>query len=387
MQTNTVSAQWFCLPKCRCQPTRHSLPGPNAARNADLRLAEGLVSRLQKLSCTFLAPVQVVTVEHEEDYALVLQRKWPRLSMVISQDKRASVANIEQYPSDFRICVLEVATMGNKWAAEGNKQATISMLRPLHSLATDLSCTQSAAQQLAHQMKIRWPLMSKFAMSYVPEGLDLDIVSQLVKGSWKHLRDVSLSVCDLKAEALLLLSQGNWPRLISLDVAGNWLDAEGMASLAKGNWPKLTTLILSFDPTQGALAIAQLSTANWPIVNLVIVDTPFNVDMAAELANLQLPKLMSLYLTQADLTAAAVSKLARADWPLLGNLTFDHVDLDAVGVLLELDLCKLQELKSDGRGRAGGFQQRSVVGPDVGLWADLVMIRMSKHLVELALVL
>lgn len=117
----------------------------------------------------------------------------------------------------------------------------------------------------------------------------------------------------------------------------------------------------------------------------MIEDTPFSVDMAAELANLQLPNLMSLYLTQTDLTAAAVSKLAGANWPLLGNLTFGHVDLDAMGVLLGLDLVKLQELKSDARGRAKSFQQRTVVEPAMGLWPDLEMIRISKYLVELTL--
>ena len=57
--------------------------------------------------------------------------------MVISQDGDAK--SIEACPSRDRICVLHVA-------AEGNERAVISMLRPLHSLATDLLCMQLAAQ-------------------------------------------------------------------------------------------------------------------------------------------------------------------------------------------------------------------------------------------------
>lgn len=37
----------------------------------------------------FIAQVQVVTIEHPEDYALVFERRWPQLSMVILQDSNA----------------------------------------------------------------------------------------------------------------------------------------------------------------------------------------------------------------------------------------------------------------------------------------------------------
>ena len=56
--------------------------------------------------------------------------------------------------------------------------------------------------------------------------------------------------------------------------------------------------------------------------------------------------LHSLQLTESGLTAAAVSELARGDWPDLFYLEFTHVDLDAVCVLLGLTLDKVQALKS-----------------------------------------
>lgn len=105
--------------------------------------------------------------------------------------------------------------------------------------------------------------------------------------------------------------------------------------------------------------------------------------MAAELANLLLPDLMALYLVRCDLTAAAVSKLARADWPHLTHLTFDHVDLDALGVLLGLDVFNMQELKSDPRSWVPMCQRRTALGPDVGLWPNLDMVNISKRRVQL----
>ena len=42
---------------------------------------------------------------------------------------------------------------------------------------------------------------------------------------------------------------------------------------------------------------------------------PVTAAMAAELAKLWLPNLTQVFLTCIDLTVAAVSELARADWP------------------------------------------------------------------------
>ena len=219
----------------------------------------------------------------KEDYALVFECRWPRLCMVILQD---TIAFSASQPSTLtRVISLYVS-------ANGNSQATIVTCKPLHIVATDLPWTCLAAQQLAHQMRIRWASMKLFMMSLMhdPDGLGPEILSQLVKGTWTHLAHLSLSGCELKAEAFLMLSQGNWPCLKFLDVSRNCLDADGMALLAKGNWPSLTSVTLSFDPTVDAVAIAHLSAANWPIEVLDIDDTSFSTDMAAELAGLQLPK-------------------------------------------------------------------------------------------------
>ena len=143
-----------------------------------------------------------------------------------------------------------------------------------------------------------------------------------------------------------------------------------MALLAKGNWPLLSDVKLSFSSTLDAIAIAHLSAASWIVEELKISDTMVTVDTAAELADLQLPNMMWLDLSECSLTAAAVSELARADWPILSYLSIGTTD-DAVAVLLGLDLETVQELKSDPCVAQTVFLQRKVTWPDMGLWSNL----------------
>ena len=114
---------------------------------------------------------------------------------------------------------------------------------------------------------------------------------------------------------------------------------------------------------------------------LVIEDTPVSADMAAQLADLQLPNLETLYLTRSELTAAAVPELARADWPSLSHLHLSHDDIDAVAVLLRLDLEMVQALKSYACSSLD--VQRTDAGPDLGLWLNLNRIRVSRLYVQL----
>ena len=334
---------------------------------------KALSATCKSLRLQFIAQVQIVTVVRKENCALVFERRWPRLCMVISQHEDADYT-LSQPSSLTRIVNVQIS-------AASNIRAAVSMLRPLHHLATDLPWMQLAAQQLAHQMRIRWPLMFLFTMSNVHDldGLGSEIVSQLVKGTWTHLIYLNLSECKLRAQAFLLLSQGNWPSLIHLNVSGNCLDAEGMAWLAKGNWPWLTHVTLSFYPS--IAAIAHLSAANWQTSNLVIKDTLFSAGMAAELADLRLANLSELHLKGSGLTAAAVSELARADWPSLETLCLDHDDLDAIAVLLGVDLKKVQELQSDESIFAVSEQRM----PDVVLWPNLSWITVSKGKLHLTL--
>ena len=300
----------------------------------------------------FIAQVQVVTVGCEEDYAWVLKLKWPRLRMVILQN--------ECRPSDCRMgadcrlfivnddkCFLNQSSTTRIYsisvASEGKSQATIALLRPQHCDAADLPCTILAAQQLADQLRARFPSMNAFATSCVQglDGLSLEIVSQLVQGPCSGLASLCLSNCELKPEGFYLLSQGNWTWLQFLDVSGNCLDAEGMMWLAQGEWPGLNTLRISFDHMMDATAIAHLSMVTWSLRRLFITDMPISADMAAELADLPFPKLRGLYLEGSGLTAAAVSELARADWRTLKVLSICLEDLSALSVLQGFDLEKV----------------------------------------------
>ena len=379
----------FC---CRSRQTQ-AQPGDSTSKTVSVSLLdilrqvptlpESLSPGCQKaLSATckscrlqFIAQVQVVTLLHEEDYVWAVGRRWPQLRMVISKEDAYYTTSL---PSHIRIFKVSVS-------AEGNDKAAISLLRPLNHLATDLPCTHLAAQQLAHQMRVRWPLMQFFAVSsYMPpvpelHGLGLAIVSQLVQGTWTRLKSLYLDKCELNTEAFLLLSQGNWPDLRTLNVSGNCLDAEGMALLAKGNWPLLSGINLSFNSTLDAMAIAHLSAVNWPLGGLTISDTPFSIDVAVKLADLQLPNLTSLALRGSGLTAAAVSELAKANWPNLGKLSIEHDDLDALAALFGVNLDKVQEVKSSPRLFARVVEHRMVSWPDVGLWPNLSWITITKR--------
>ena len=99
--------------------------------------------------------------------------------------------------------------------------------------------------------------------------------------------------------------------------------------------------------------------------------------MAAELADLQLPHMAMLHLMGADLTAVAVSELARADWPSLKLLSFGHDDLDAVAVLLGVDLEKAVGTKQV-------YHRRVLSLPDMGFWPNLSQITILKSSVHLS---
>lgn len=382
----------FCSHPCTCSTgTRQSASVTASVSLLDVlhevpTLPEILTPDSQKAlaatckSCRlqFIAQVRVVTAVHPDDYALILERRWPRLSMIVLQGQFAHTN--ESPPPNIMSFNIHVKTRGS-----ANK-ATISLLRPLHNPATDLPCTCSAAQQLAHQMRLRWPSVIDFGMSNVHDldGWGLGVVLQLVKGTWTHLAHLSLSWCELKATSFLILSQGNWPRLKFLDVSGNCLDAEGMALLVRGNWPLLRTILLSFDPTKAAVAVAHLSAANWLIGDMLISHTPFSADLAAALADLQLPNLSFLHLSGSDLTAAAVSELAQADWPRLKTLSLDLHDLDAVAVLLGVDEENLQDFKSDARVLAAVSKPIMLSWPNVAMWPHLLFLRFTMRNLPLA---
>lgn len=106
--------------------------------------------------------------------------------MVILQDK--GVYSRVSLPSNIGIIDIGVAA-----ELEDEGQADISVFRPLHDLATDLPCVRVAAQQLAHQMRTRWPSMSWFMMSLRRptdqfDDFGREVISQLIQGSWTRLR-------------------------------------------------------------------------------------------------------------------------------------------------------------------------------------------------------
>lgn len=134
----------------------------------------------------------------------------PHLTMIILQDQERYC--FVESPEQWRLADIYVS------AGIGNNKATIILLRPLHML-TDSPCVPLAAQQLAHQMRTKWLGMSTFCVGRkgLPcvsnrelDPFGIELISQLVKGTWTSLQHLSLSGCKLKAHEFWLLSQGNF---------------------------------------------------------------------------------------------------------------------------------------------------------------------------------
>ena len=64
---------------------------------------------------------------------------------------------LEAHPAKRRLADVHVS-------AEQRLQATICMLRPLHTPVGDLTWAPLAAQQLAHHMRIKWPCMKNLQL-------------------------------------------------------------------------------------------------------------------------------------------------------------------------------------------------------------------------------
>ena len=323
---------------CRHQESSHTDSPASALTLLDLldkapRLLELLTPDAQKaLSATsrsfhmrFIAQVNVITVTSEADSFLAVQRQWPELAAVILQHYR--LPNLYCYNFSGTPPARALAHM---WVSTFTEKATIFMLRPQHSPASEAAQAEQAAEQLLQQVTTKWPQLNGFALSNVRlHAWGLAMLANLTKVDWSLLREMSLTNCKLNSQGVSFLIQAQCPALRQLDLSQNCLDFEAMALLARGDWPFLTSLELSFNPSLDSKAIAHLSAARWPLERLMMSHLPFTDSMASALAKLQLPHLTSLGLDQTDLTAAAMSQLASADWPVLSDLTLSHSQLDA----------------------------------------------------------
>ena len=291
----------------------------------------------------FIAQVQVVTVNCEEDLALMHQNNWPLLSMVILH-KRLCLT----LPSMYKYTRLAGSVRILARAGSQLQCAIVFMLRPRQTL--DSAWEITAAQQLAQQlMTAEWRELSSLTLTAVkPHALVTAIISQLSKGSWPSLRSLVLVSCRLSAQDCLLLSQGNWQALCSLELGSTCLDAECMAWLAKADWPVLERVCLSNNANLDAVGIAHLCTANWPLLrSLDLSGVPVSAAMAAELAKLHLPNMSKISLNNTGLTAAAMSALAQADWRSLTHLGVSWNDLDTTAMrhLCMMNLPALRNLQ------------------------------------------
>ena len=180
---------------------------------------KALLSACSSLRKTFVAQIRVVTINCLDDIPLLVKRRcsWPRLSIVVLWQAEfgpcrndSCVSPPAQARDRSKQLLLTVLVSENK-----SSRNLVCLLKPLHAPAAVSACLPLAAQQLAHQLTIKWPCMQTFMLSGREklDGLGMEIVAQLVQGSWTSLVNLHLMGSDLRAQAFLLLSQGNWPHL------------------------------------------------------------------------------------------------------------------------------------------------------------------------------
>ncbi|KAL3151515.1 hypothetical protein ABBQ38_012514 [Trebouxia sp. C0009 RCD-2024] len=220
-------------------------------------------------------------------------------------------------------------------------------------------------------------LNAQAAIPILAKALSTAIVTQVTKGNWSRLSSLSLPSCRLNPQALSILSQGDWPLLRVLELSDNCLDAEGVALLAKGEWPSLRQIDFSCNPDIDAVAIAQLSAADWPLEVLKLCSMPICAATAAELAKLQLPRMRTVALHNTGLTAAGMSKLVRANWARLSWLDLSVNDLDAVA-MQHLCWMHLPALKGLGVRRTN-LAQEEAYWLALGRWPSLTTLNLSDN--------
>ena len=320
-----------CRPKQVCFWPREGLGAGTGPLLDLLRKAPWLLQLLtpddqKALSATsrsfreyFIAQVKVITVSSDEEVALAIKKQWPAFTMVIHNSHFAFVYDFYRGLPERVLAVVKVLTLCDR------KEATIFMLRPKHSPASDAALAKQAAKQLLQQLSARRPQLRHFTLIKVElPVVSLAILATLNTSEWPLLTDLNLSDSDLGAQGVKFLVRTRYPMLQRLNLSWNRLDAKATALLAQGNWPYLRELQLSFNYSLDGKAMANLAAAQWPLPRLILSGVPITDTMANGLAQLQLSHLTSLFLDQTSLTAAAMSQLASADLPVLRHLTLSH---------------------------------------------------------------
>ena len=210
----------------------------------------------------FIAQVPVVTTTCQQDFGLGNE-----MQLAPAQHDRYTESAASALVLLYTTTVRKEAGSCRVFGAAAIKHAVVHMLRPLHASASDMAWNfqQLAAQQLAHQMTVKWPGLSSITLNnvkYRPWASRLWHSSPGATGHhWSTWASARSAWCGLNidAQCLSLLLQGDWPALRSIDVSNllgdkssllwpapksvdelnNCVDAEGMALLAKGNWTLL----------------------------------------------------------------------------------------------------------------------------------------------------
>ena len=142
------------------KPTRHSPSDPDAARYFDPRCSKGLISHLQDMSPAVHRPSPGCDSSAQAGLCLGLWAQVAPTEHGYSTGQQGCTAAFNLDKDHQCVCISCRQQPGYYLYAQ-----TLCTAVPLicHALALE------AAQQLAPQMKVRWPLMSSFTMFNVHE--------------------------------------------------------------------------------------------------------------------------------------------------------------------------------------------------------------------------
>ena len=247
--------------------------------------------------------ISVIRATDMADVDLLLNGRWHNLRLVIMQESSLLFLSMLDSRNNFNPpWQLSLCLQSTDQAdpAAWDKQDTAMILRPAHLDMAD--CTQHVMQSVDHLLKYGWPIFRKLWLAHTKSSkvaeffldklymaaiwlpdiedplatslvelqtlslhlvpVNVAVMLQVIQKHLPMLNSLTLSNCQLNAEALSIMQRGQWLWLKSLKPDGNTMDAAAVACLVKCNFPELQELQLNHTSLD-ASGMQHLSKTSW----------------------------------------------------------------------------------------------------------------------------
>ena len=319
--------------------------------------------------------VTVITVQHEEDIACLLRGNWSQLGMIILPDRGICYyrSSVSMRPGFELLGRIDLS------CSIGHVDVAFLLKSSQHLTNTAYASNQLAVKPLERLLQEDWSALTQLKISYLKSSaMAAPVIAMLSKGSWPLLTSIDLTGSILDVKSICHLIKGKWTALKHLDLTSTQLDTETVRQLVEGQWPALQRLRLSLNPLMDAVTISQLAKADCPLLDdLSLEYMPLGAAAARELVKLQLPCLRFLGLGSAKMDIAAMSELSKADWPVLWylNLSCNNLCVGAVVNLVQAHLPGLASLFL----RDAGLDSAAMECMIQGNWPQLQQLHLSDN--------